>query len=153
MSESYAAAKEKGVALVFAAGNGRVDSKTGIRAGLPQSTIFSVAPLVDSVYKNLLVNVVALGNDNKIASYSNRCGATASYCLSAPGGDDEYYILSTGLSPSSENSYTAMMGTSQAAPVVSGSLAVLLGAFPFLTAQQAVQILFDTAEYTNPDKE
>ena len=140
LPESYAPAKEKNVALVFAAGN---ESKT-------QSTIFSAAPLVDSAYKNLLINVVALGSDNKIASYSNRCGATASYCLAAPGGDDDSYILSTGLSPEKEDSYKGMIGTSQATPMVSGSLAVLMGAFPFLTTQQAVQILLETAAYIEP---
>ncbi|TJX07502.1 MAG: hypothetical protein E5W21_38385, partial [Mesorhizobium sp.] len=34
-----------------------------------------------------LITVVAVGKDGKIASYSNRCGATAEWCLAAPGGD------------------------------------------------------------------
>ena len=150
------ASKKNATALIFAAGNEKN----------AQSSIFSVAPLVDAAYKNLLINVVALGSvenaeyhgssslekTGDIASYSNRCGATASYCLAAPGGDSEkeYGILSTGLSPEGESSYDMKQGTSMAAPMVSGSLAVIMGAFPFLTTQQAVQILLDTATYIPP---
>ncbi|MGN0919592.1 MAG: S8 family serine peptidase [Alphaproteobacteria bacterium] len=148
LATAYEAAKTNNVALVFSAGNG--DSNL---EGLSQSSIFSAAPLVDSAYKNLLINVVALGNDNKIASYSNRCGATAGYCLAAPGGDGDDWIISTALGKNLESGYTGMQGTSQAAPVVSGSLAVLMGAFPFLTTQQAVQILFDTADYITPTED
>ncbi len=148
MTNSFAPAKENNVALIFSAGNGDKNNK-----GLPQSSIFSAAPLVDSGYKNLLINVVSLGNDNKITSYSNRCGATAKYCLAAPGGDYTNYIFSTGLSSTNPSGYTGMIGTSQAAPVVSGSLAVLMGAFPFLTTQQAVQILLDTANYITPTED
>ncbi len=130
--------------LVFAAGNGDANHKA-----LPQSSLFAAAPLVNSDYKNLLINVVALGSDDRITAYSNRCGATASYCLAAPGGDGNAvsYIFSTGLSPDEESSYTGMAGTSMAAPMVSGSLAVLMGAFPFLTTKQAVEILLNTADY------
>ena len=148
LADSLAAAKENNVALIFSAGNGDANKK-----GLPQSSIFSAAPLVDSAFKNLLINVVALGNDNTIASYSNRCGATASYCLAAPGGDGDDWMISTGISKTAQSSYQGMQGTSQAAPVVSGSLAVLMGAFPFLTSQQAVQILLDTASYITPTED
>lgn len=140
--------KRDQTALVFSAGND----------GEPQSTVLSVAPKVDpDNYKDLLINVIALGNvgdvatyhkeTGDIASYSNRCGATASYCLAAPGGDGRYGLLVNGISEYGESSYAMRQGTSLAAPIVSGSLAVLMGAFPFLTTKQAVQILLTTATY------
>ena len=46
---------------------------------------------------------------------------------------------------SSGAAYGYMNGTSQAAPVVTGSVALLMGAFPHLTSQQVVEILFRTA--------
>ena len=63
--------------------------------------------------------VAALDQDGSIASYSNRCGIAKAFCLAAPGsalvsaysfGDSEYRLCS---------------GTSCAAPLVSGSLALL----------------------------
>ena len=64
--------------------------------------------------------VAALDQDGSIASYSNRCGIAKAFCLAAPGsdivsaysyGDDLYYVRGR--------------GTSFAAPLVSGSLALL----------------------------
>ena len=150
----YTSAAQNNVALIFAAGNG-YKNKEGYVLPLPQSSILSAAPLVYPEYENLVINVVALGADNTIASYSNRCGATARFCLAAPGGDGSDYIVSTGVSSTKESWYTVGQGTSMAAPVVSGSLAVLLSAFPFLSTQDAVQILFKTADYipvTNQDQ-
>ncbi len=72
--------------------------------------------------------VVALDQDGTIASYSNRCGIAKSFCLAAPGSA----IVSAGRY--SDTSYTADLsfsptglfyGTSFAAPLVSGSLALL----------------------------
>jgi hypothetical protein len=42
--------------------------------------------------------------------------------------------------------YGYMNGTSQAAPVVTGSVAVLMGAYPYLSSQDIVAILFETAK-------
>ncbi len=161
--DNYATIPSKGAVQVFATGN---EEKA-------QPTILAAAPLVDSAFKNLFISVVALGDSSEatyhkdigdIASYSNRCGATAGYCLAAPGGgavkeEDGTYtmttpIVSTGVSSDNiQNAYKGYVGTSMAAPMVSGSLAVIMGAFPFLKAQQAVQILFDTANYIEPTED
>lgn len=150
-----AAQKEKDgkaspVVLVFSAGN---ESKS-------QPHSYTVAPLVgdsddiktnyaNSIYKNLLISVVSVDENRKLASYSNSCGASSMYCLSAPGGTQENPIVSTALG----NKFAASSGTSQAAPIVSGSVALLMGAFPFLKPQEVVQILFETASYIEPIKD
>ncbi len=143
----YQAAADKGTVLVFAAGN---ESST-------QPSIHVVAPLVGesddnktnyakSIYKNLLISVVALDENKKIAEYSNRCGQSSMYCLAAPGGSKEMMVASTSLG----QEYALMSGTSQATPVITGSVALLMGAFPFLKPQEVVQILFETADYIKP---
>lgn len=161
--DDYLKIPNKGAVQVFAAGN---EEKA-------QPTILAAAPLVNSAFKNLVISVVALGGSSEatyhkdtgdITSYSNRCGATAEYCLAAPGGgankatDGTYTmttpIVSTGTSSDNiESAYKGYVGTSMAAPMVSGSLAVIMGAFPFLKPQQAVQILFDTANYIEPTED
>ena len=159
--KTYANTAKNKAVQVFAAGNN----------AQCQPSIYVAAPLMDETFKNLVISVVALGDRNEatyhkdtgdIAVYSNRCGSSASYCLAAPGGgavlnEGGGYamttpIVSTGVTANNTTeAYKPYVGTSQAAPMVSGSLAVLMGAFPFLTSQQAVQILFKTADYITPD--
>ena len=63
--------------------------------------------------------VVATDNNGDLAPFSNPCGRAKQYCLAAPGTDllVAHWNSDTGVRPFS--------GTSAAAPVVSGSLAVL----------------------------
>ncbi len=125
-------AVENKTVLVFAAGN----------EGQSESSILSAAPLIDDKLKGLFINVMALDENDRRADYSNACGVTAEWCLAAPGGTQTQPIVSTGLN----NGYLGMGGTSMAAPVVTGAVAVLLGAFPYLEPQEVVNILFDTAD-------
>jgi subtilisin family serine protease len=69
-------------------------------------------------------------NPTQLASYSNSCGSTSSYCLAAPGGDNDLGIVST----VDNNNLESLMGTSMATPVVSGSAAFLWGVYPNLKA-------------------
>ena len=71
-----------------------------------------------------VIAVVAVGSDGRIASYSNRCGLAKSFCIAAPGGDlrsggSGIVVAAVG------GGYGVGQGTSFAAPLVSGSLAVL----------------------------
>jgi hypothetical protein len=98
------------------------------------------------------VVVGALNRDDQRASYSNGVGQ-AMWAVSAPGGESDSQdscnsspqgILSTfWTSDAPTSAYACLAGTSMAAPLVSGALAVLRSAG--LTAQQAVDRLLATA--------
>lgn len=140
---NYAA--NNNVIMVMSAGN-ESKNQPGLYNGIPLLTDYHDA------LENLFVTVVATGNDGKIASYSNKCGVAQNYCIAAPGGDLTEPIISTG---TYDNDTYAAMGTSMAAPVVSGSLALLMGAYPYMTPQQVVSLIFETAnkegEYADAD--
>ncbi|MEW6645297.1 MAG: autotransporter domain-containing protein [Pseudomonadota bacterium] len=91
-----------------------------------------------------IIAVMSVGNTKAAAWYSNLCGVTASWCVAAPGGDDqtgpEVYSSVQG------NTYGSMGGTSMAAPTVSGAIAVLIQANPTYNAQDLSHLLFSTAE-------
>ncbi|MGH7088500.1 MAG: S8 family serine peptidase, partial [Stellaceae bacterium] len=90
---------------------------------------------------------VAITPGGTLASYSNACGATAAYCLAAVGGPVSVAV-STAVSSTGyvlSNAPNAYLGTSFATPAVTGAIALLMSAAPNITAQQALQILFMTA--------
>ena len=108
----------------------------------------SVANLDFSDLKGSLIAVVAVDKDRKIASYSNRCGEAAEWCIAAPGGeyperDPSVAIYSTW--PVSDGSYKAIDGTSMAAPHVTGAAAVVRSAFPYMNARQTIETILTTA--------
>lgn len=74
----------------------------------------------------------------ELAWYSNACGDASGYCLAAPGSE----VLST-VASNTGNMY--MDGTSMATPVVSGSIALLNGYYPWLNAQNVAYLLLETA--------
>lgn len=110
-----------------------------------------------------VVAVIAVDATKEIASYSNRCGVTAQWCIAAPGGDfkvdaDGRLIERPILSAIPENlaqlqpngdpfpPYNFYNGTSMAAPHVAGALAVLIEAYPAFAPGKIVDIMFSTAE-------
>ncbi len=91
----------------------------------------------------------SLGTDGGLlAAFSNACGKVSAYCIAAPG--DRIYSLTEG------GSYTYASGTSMAAPMVSGGLALIMQEFSSLTPAQVVSRLFttanDTSEYSQTSK-
>ena len=119
---SYAATQNDAI-FVWAAGN-----DSGVQSGM-----LSAMPNVMSELNGHFVNVVAWDSEtSSLADYSNACGVTQNYCITAPG-----TIKMT-------NGRTKM-GTSFAAPVVSAAIAVIREAWNYLPADQITQILFDTA--------
>ena len=70
-------------------------------------------------------------------SFSNRAGSAKRYFLVAPGVEV--------LAPAVGGGAALVSGTSFAAPHVTGAVALVLDAAPFLSAEQVVELLLDTA--------
>ena len=97
------------------------------------------------------LTVVALNEADAITSYSNGCGVAKNYCIAAPGGElnfsrDAGLYSTVNPNDSGESgNYGNKQGTSMAAPVVSGALAILKQQFPNLTPTQLVSLVISTA--------
>ena len=150
--------------FVAAAGNGhgRECARTtdaGCASGELQATSpsFDAAlPLWDSSGEvgKRWVAVVATDRTNAIADFSNRCGLAAKWCMAAPGAGVE--AAYTGEDPTGSILYAyrgwwSVDGTSFAAPLVSGGLAVVKQYFgDTLSMEQVLQRVYATADVT-PD--
>ena len=122
---SYAATQNDAI-FVWAAGND----------GNAQSGMLSAMPNVMSELDGRFVNVVAWDSKtSQLADYSNACGVTKDYCITAPG---TIYTNETGRE-------TAHVGTSFAAPVVSSAIAIIREMWPTLESNKITEILFNTA--------
>ena len=76
------------------------------------------------------------GGGNDIGSQI--CGVTMDYCLGAPGTNIGSTVL--------DGTYDNYSGTSMAAPMVSGGIAILFQAFPYVETADILQLLFATAD-------
>ena len=97
--------------------------------------------LIDSDISENWLNVVAVDKNNTIASFSNGCGDTKSYCIAAPGVE----INSTLPTDLDSDGFGTISGTSMAAPHVSAAVAILKEEFPNLTGAQIVDLLLSSA--------
>ena len=108
------------------------------------------------------VAVVAVDDKGVIAGYSNRCGIAANWCLAAPGGGDVGGRMSVAYSgpsddpndpddePFKDHNIALLSGTSFAAPVVAGGLAVMRHVFrDQLSSEELLTRLFRTANKTD----
>ena len=99
--------------------NNRVNAKSvEILPGLPARI---------SELRGLLIAVVAVGSNGNIASFSNRCGIAAQWCLAAPGASIRLAYFGPDPvtnDPGTQGAFTGS-GTSYAAPVVTGALVVM----------------------------
>ena len=104
-----------------------------------------------------VIAAVAIGKDGAIASFSNRCGIAADWCVAAPGEDVRLAYFGPHPddgSPGARDAYTDY-GTSFAAPMVTGGLVVMKHYFrDQLSNTELVARLLATANkqgiYANP---
>ena len=147
---------EDKVIFVWAAGN---EHGTACDLPIPQcvdgEVVASSADILSALavhfpeLRENTVAVAAIRRDGEIADFSNRCGIAAEYCLSAPG--DE--ILFAYFGPYEEEigirAVAAGGGTSFAAPMVSGGLALMKQYFRGqLTNTDLLSRLLETANRT-----
>ncbi len=96
------------------------------------------------------IAVVALSPDGgDIASFSNRCGIAADFCIAAPGEEVRFAYYGPDGEEDGVRGYGEAGGTSFAAPMVSGGLAVMKHLFrDQISNEELVSRLFLTADNT-----
>ncbi len=129
--EAFHNSVDAGSLMVFATGNESQD----------HPDLLAGSPYWFPELKDNWLAVTALGEDGSLASYANKCGVAAEWCLAAPGGDDNPGINSV----QSSGGYVAFSGTSMASPHVTGGAALVKEAFPYFTAYHLQQTLLTTA--------
>jgi subtilisin family serine protease len=120
-------ADQHGVIIVAAAGNNSADD---------DSTFFAPASY-SAQYPNVIA-VAAIGSNGALASFSNY--GTGTVQLGAPG----VSVFGTGL----DGAYGSLSGTSMAAPLVTGTIALVEAAHPTWSMRQVIDAVLDT---TTPD--
>lgn len=127
-------ADEQGVLMVHGAGNDAQNADTN-----PSYPTDSYGSILSDSSATLWLSVGATSwkpNEEFVANFSNYGDQTVD--LFAPGVD----IYST----MPDNEYTFQEGTSMAAPVVSGTAALIMAYYPELTTQQVRQIIMENTE-------
>ena len=96
------------------------------------------------------IAVIALNPaDGKIAYFSNRCGLAADYCIAAPGDGVTAAYFGPAVGGFDSRDFLETRGTSLAAPMVSGGLAIMKQLFrDQLANTDLVTRLFETADKT-----
>ncbi len=148
--------------FAFSAGNAWNDiDDQGNTVDADSPELLPGLPYLFPELKDHMLAVAAVDDSGEIAFYSNRCGVAADYCLVAPGGGDgngngsvETHERIWGPTPPISEAevgahyYGGAIGTSFAAPVVSGSLALLKQMFPTVGNHELVARLLTTANKT-----
>ena len=132
----------------------------------PTGLFFASSPAVDAALqvhaedlRGHVVSVVATRPDRELASFSNRCGIAAPWCIAAPGVDVPvaYYGPEDPADPyasafaSPHRSQEVFPGTSFAAPLVAGGLALLKHRFRGQLGNEALlERLYATADKQGP---
>ena len=121
-------AVNSGIVLVIAAGN---DST-------PNPDPFALTPAQQFPGMVIIAGSIGgAGSSTTISDFSDHAGTGAQYYLAAKGYNDR--------APDQHGTQYLWSGTSFSAPTISGAVALLAQAFPNLTGQQIVSILFQSA--------
>ncbi len=142
---AIARAASAGVVVVVAAGNDGASTEAGVDPNNPD-------PFATGLRQAGTGNVIIAGSvdkDNVFSAFSNRAGSEANWFLSARG-EKVCCVYDNGVLKITTDSTGARFqyvfsGTSFAAPQIAGAAALLIQAFPNLTATQVVDLLLRTA--------
>ncbi|MCY4502714.1 MAG: S8 family serine peptidase [Alphaproteobacteria bacterium] len=145
--------------LIVAAGNhnGRKCESpepncVGGRLDATSPALYAGLPVLETSLRTHVVAVVATDSGGRIASFSNRCGIAAKWCIAAPGQGIRVATFEEGSEPGQIfRGYGTWNGTSFAAPFVTGGLAVMKHWFRSQMAnEELLTRLYETARVT-PD--
>lgn len=142
--------------LVMSAGNahgkGCASPEPNCVGGVIDATspeLYAGLPVLEASLRSHMVAVVATDSSGDIASFSNRCGIAAKWCIAAPG--DSMWLAAYSPGPPAQRGYVQTRGTSFAAPHVTGGLAVMKHWFRSqLANEKLLERLYLTARVT-PD--
>ena len=125
----------------------------GGRIDATSPAIYPGLPVLETSLRSHVVAVVATDSRGRIASFSNRCGIAAKWCIAAPGRGVPVATFEEGTQPGTVyRGYDTWNGTSFAAPIVTGGLAVLKHWFRTqLANEELLTRLYETARVT-PDR-
>ncbi|WP_426506808.1 autotransporter outer membrane beta-barrel domain-containing protein [Serratia proteamaculans] len=123
--DAAAKVSHEGVINVFSAGN----------SGYHNASVRSALPYFRPELEGHWLAVSGM-RENGTQIY-NQCGVAKYWCVAAP-----TIVTSTGLN----GTYSSFNGTSAAAPHATGALALIMARFPYMTNEQALSVLFTTAE-------
>ena len=102
----------------------KLDSNGDLKVDATSPSVLAGLPAKISELRGHVIAVVSVGESGAISSFSNRCGIAAEWCLAAPGEN----ILAPHFGPRNGRvvrDYDRFRGTSVAAPMVSGGLALM----------------------------
>lgn len=126
---------EADIIHVFATGN----------SAKPQPGILSGLPYFHPELQSNWLAVTAVGPTGNIASYAERCGLAAAWCLAAPGGDGPEGFNDAIWSSWPGSGYYSINGTSMATPHVTGAVAIAAQMFPHASGSELTQLVLQTA--------
>jgi len=127
LSDAISRAVNAGVVVVASTGNDSLDEPA-----------FPANFAIDANARGMLIAVAATDDDNALASFSNKAGAISDFTVTAPG----VAIIST----TNDGQTGSNSGTSMAAPMVSGAIALLREQFTDLSGQEIANLLMRSTD-------
>ena len=151
------AGREDKTIMVWSAGNsngdrcgfGTENCVDGRFEAISASILPGLVTYMEELQGHTVAVVAIRESDGALASFSNRCGIAADYCIAAPGQDVAFAFFGRSEGEDGVRGYAEADGTSFAAPMVAGGLAIMKQLFrDQVSNQELVGRLFLTADST-----